>query len=291
MAELETGIKRGSDLDKLIKEKLKLMDTVDEVFLDEIKQTQNAILRRVNGLLSKFDVVDGRLVANETNNMLLAKLRKDIRKIVKNSSYQTKIDAYLRNFDTITELTEDIMLEGNGISMSKVNVNPLKREAIDNVVKGLIEPAAIDAGFEKPIRQALFNAVVLGQGVQETKKLLSNLIAGTSTKNGQLQRYVGQISRDAINRYDGQVNALVAKEYGLNAYRYVGSLVKDSRAQCVRWVGKRVLPIDTLESEIEWAHNNGSGMVDGTTPENFSIFRGGWNCRHAAIPFRQPTKE
>jgi len=292
MAQLNEGIKEGSELERLIKEKLKLMDSVDDVFLDDIKQTQNAILRRVNGLLSKFDVEGGRLVNSETNRTLLIQLRKDVRAIVRKSSYSSKIDAYLRNFDTITELTEKIHLEGNDLKLSKVSINPLKQEAIDNVVKGLSAPDSIDIGFEKYIRDTVFNAVTLNQGYNETRQQLKDLIAGTPQKHGQLERWVGQIARDAINQYDGQINAQIAVEYELNAYRYVGSLVKDSRPQCVRWVGKQVLKFDELQSEIDWAKNkkNGRGFNDATTVQNFAIYRGGYNCRHAAIPFRLVEK-
>ena len=292
MAQLNEGIKEGSELERLIKEKLKLMDSVDDVFLDDIKETQNAILRRVNGLLSKFDVEGGRLVNSETNRTLLIQLRKDVRAIVRKSSYSSKIDAYLRNFDTITELTEKIHLEGNDLKLSKVSINPLKQEAIDNVVKGLSAPDSIDIGFEKYIRDTVFNAVTLNQGYNETRQQLKDLIAGTPQKHGQLERWVGQIARDAINQYDGQINAQIAVEYELNAYRYVGSLVKDSRPQCVRWVGKQVLKFDELQSEIDWAKNkkNGRGFNDATTVQNFAIYRGGYNCRHAAIPFRLVEK-
>ena len=291
MAELNDGIIRGSELEQLIKTKLKVMDNVDGVFLDSIQDTQNAILRRVNGLLSKFDTENGRLMNTETNRTLLIKLRKDVKRIVRQSSYNSKIDAYLRNFDTITDLTEKIHLVGNDLKLSKISINPLKQEAIDNVVKGLSAPDSIDIGFEKYIRDTVFNAVTLNQGVVETRKQLSDLIAGTPTKHGQLERWVGQIARDAINNYDGQINAQIAVEYELNAYRYVGSLIKDSRPQCVRWVNKQVLKVEDMQKEIDWAENNGSGFNTATTVENFAIYRGGYNCRHAAIPFRLVEKK
>jgi hypothetical protein len=89
-----------------------------------------------------------------------------------------------------------------------------------------------------------------------------------------------------LNQFDGQVNSAIANEFGLDAYRYVGSLIDDSRAQCIRWAGKQVLLKEDLAKEISWATANGTGMIAGTTPENFATFRGGYNCRHSAIPFK-----
>jgi aminopeptidase N len=41
-----------------------------------------------------------------------------------------------------------------------------------------------------------------------------------------------------------------------------------------------------LQDEIDWADNNGTGMIPDTTPENFCQNRGGFNCRHIAYPVR-----
>jgi hypothetical protein len=52
-----------------------------------------------------------------------------------------------------------------------------------------------------------------------------------------------------------------------------------------------VLPFEDLQKEINWAFANGRGMNDATTPETFALYRGGYNCRHMAIPFRQEKTE
>lgn len=294
MAELENGIKRGSELDKLIKKKLSIMDNADENFIKSLEPTENAILKAVSGILNKFDIENGRLVNSDTNQQLLTALNKEITKIINDSTYTKRIEPYLREFDSITQLTLEIMDVGNGIKSTKVNPNDFKKTAIDDLVKGLTSGDAVDTNLVQPIRKYLFDAVVFGQGQQETRKGLESLISGAGGRLGILRRYAGQIARDSINQYDGQVNSAIAREYGLNAYRYVGSLVDDSRPQCVRWVTKfgGVLPFDIMEDEINWAYNNGTGMIDGpnnriTTPENFAVYRGGYNCRHTAIPFRQ----
>jgi hypothetical protein len=69
-------------------------------------------------------------------------------------------------------------------------------------------------------------------------------------------------------------------------FHYVNSLIRDSRPQCVRWVGMEYLERAKLQSEIDWAFNNGSGMVKSTNPSNFATYRGGYRCRHLAIAVR-----
>lgn len=85
-----------------------------------------------------------------------------------------------------------------------------------------------------------------------------------SKELGQFKKYVTQISRDTLNQFDGQINGRIAEEYGLNAFRYVGSIIEDSRPQCVQWVAMRTLLKEDLPALIASATASGSGMIPGT---------------------------
>jgi hypothetical protein len=143
-----------------------------------------------------------------------------------------------------------------------------------------------------PLRSELFIAVNQGSTLTDVITSISGQLTTTETRQGVLKRIALQASRDALGQYDGIVNEAVRKSYKLDALLYVGSLVKDSRAQCERWVdydknGKvGMLLFEDLEQEIAWAENNGTGMIPNTTPENFCQNRGGFNCRHIAYPVR-----
>jgi len=56
-------------------------------------------------------------------------------------------------------------------------------------------------------------------------------------------------------------------------------------------VNKEVLLKEDLPREISWANSNGQGMIPGTNENNFAVFRGGYNCRHTAIPFKMTKRE
>ena len=119
------------------------------------------------------------------------------------------------------------------------------------------------------------------------RRSIESVIESDPSRLGLLTRYVTQISRDALYQFSGLANQVIAVEYGLNAYEYVGSLVDDSRPQCQRWVEKQVLFFSELQEEINWALDNGKGMIPSTTPQNFAIYRGGYNCQHEAIPVKR----
>lgn len=276
---------------ELIDRKLDIYDNADAELLESLKDVEKFVYERVAKLLEKLSK-NGKLSYDNLTTAEINKLNKDILEAIESSKYSDRVSEYLRNFDTLDELNKDLIFEVNGIEIEN-NLEPLKKDAINNVVNQLTAPQSIGAQMATPIKEIVLRSVVAGMEIDQAKKLLKQFIQGDPQRLGHLSRYVGQISRDALSQYDGIVNDAIRHEYGLNAYRYVGSLVEDSRPQCVRWVKEKkgVLLFSELEKEISWAFNNGKGMNPFTTPDNFAAFRGGYNCRHAAIPFRADVEE
>jgi len=164
-------------------------------------------------------------------------------------------------------------------------VSPVQKLAVERTLNGLTG-SGVNTNFIEPVRQGIFQNIVAGTNRTQLEEYLRNYILGNPNVDGLYSRYVKQVSRDALGQFDGQTNARIADEFGLDAFRYVGSLIDDSRPQCRRWIAKRVLQKSEMLNEINWAYNNGTGMISGTTPDNFIVYRGGYNCRHAAIPFK-----
>ena len=145
--------------------------------------------------------------------------------------------------------------------------------------------------FIAPVREGLYRNIMFGATVGETEEFIKSQVISNKEKNSKLTRYVKQVSTDALHQYDGSVNQVAKKSLGLNAVQYVGSLIEDSRAQCMKWVGMSIIKDENLKEEIDWALNGGrfsnkkcSGMIEGTNPDNFCINRGGVKCRHRSFP-------
>ena len=164
-------------------------------------------------------------------------------------------------------------------------ITPIQQEVVRQTIDGLTGQG-IPTAFIKPLTEGIYKNIVAGATIENLTASLEQAIMSDEARMGLFKAYVSRASRDALMQYEGQVNSRIANEYELDAYRYVGSIIRDSRPQCIRWVGKGYLTKKELEAEINWAFNAGSGMIPGTTKDNFCIYRGGYNCRHSAIPFK-----
>jgi hypothetical protein len=261
---------------------------LEKKLVKSLVEIEKEIFAALEKVLRKFDIKDGQFIPDDQSRQILATINKEIRKIVDRVAIEDEVMKFIDDFDLIDKNISAIQNSLNGIRVEKSIFTDQKQWAVDATVNSLVQ-ANIDLKFIQPVKQLLYSRVSFGGSVVDAERQLKQIVLGDVGKYGVLQRWIGQIARDTINEYQGTINQQIKVQYDLNAVRYIGGLVEDSRAQCVRWVKEfgGVLRDDQLASEIEWAYKNGSGMKPDTNPSNFCQKRGGYNCNHDAIPVRR----
>jgi len=272
----------------------KIIDKKDQTIIDSEnellskfdsieKDIYNAVLKKVK----TFNQKDGKIVFDDDNVTSINEINQIVAESIQKSDYVNQVKQYLRDFDTIKEFNFDIQKDVNDLSRGELEdlINPVQRGIVNQTLTNLTGQG-VNTNFIDPLREGIYKNVVAGTTITDLEGYLNAFINTNPERMGQFKRYVSQVSRDALNQFDGQVNSRIADEFGLDAFRYVGSIIEDSRPQCVRWVGKGVILKEDLSNELNWAYSNGTGMIPGTTTDNFAVYRGGYNCRHSAIPFK-----
>lgn len=258
---------------------------LEKRILKSTSEIQDEIASLIDEVLREFDVQGGKFVPESDAAFILATLNRRLRELVNASGLRNEILGFLDDFNQIDANIRAVQSGINGISVPTAILNNQKAWVRDNVVNSLLE-SNVSTRFIQPVKQALYSRIAFGASVVDTEKSIRALVRGSGDNAGIFERWVGQVARDAIYEYEGAVNSQIKVEFQLNAVRYVGGLVEDSRAQCVRWIEKfdGILKDSQLQSEIDWAYKNGSGMKPDTTPQNFCQKRGGFGCQHIAIP-------
>jgi hypothetical protein len=241
--------------------------------------------------VSKFSTNNGIIADTKYNDARLAAFSKAVERFLLKSGYTDAVSGFLKEFEPLSDIIRGIHKSLSELDIAKKFVTPYQRFAIKNVSEAMLGQG-LDSTLVKPVQDNLFLAVKNGFSLQDVIKSLEQTLVTTEERQGVLKRTALQAARDSLGQYEGTVNEGIKKTYGLDALLYVNSLVKDSRPQCERWTqfdkhGKKgLILLSDLEEEIEWANNNGTGFIVGTTPSNFMANRGGYNCRHTAYPVR-----
>jgi len=280
-----------ADLDK----PYKITERVNGILEKTLNTVEPKFVKQVVEWVGKFQTSSGNITRSKSNKDRIATFKTAIERHLQRAGYYDMISKFLVGFDEMAVAQTEIQQDLNAISLTKSFLNSFKRVAINQVITNMEKQGLLTA-LINPLRNQLNIAVNQGSSLSDTVASIRGQLETTEKRQGILKKLSLQSTRDALGQYDGTVNEAVRKTYKLDAILYVGSLVKDSRAQCERWTqymdnGKRGLILfEQLEQEIMWADANGTGMIPNTTPENFCQNRGGFNCRHVAYPVRNPNK-
>ena len=253
-------------------------------FLVEIARLLNTMPRRLNGAGQSVLYTDENLtkILSEVRARLTAELllSEESRLIAETftegfAAIDSNVAAVHRGVNNLA-LTDQYFAEAAAL-----------RNSYRNVAVHFLKEANLTATFIDPVVRVFANSIELGYTYDQALREMEALL--------KINARVGQLARGLFFGYDGAINAKVAQDYELTAIRYTGTIVRDSRAQCRKWLRMRVLSADQVEQEIRWAKSPGAsfegikvgGFIATTTPQNFLINRGGYNCRHRAIPVRK----
>lgn len=277
--------------DKNIQKGIQIIDNAEVSLVESLSKLEKDLYKEILMIFENITITNGKLSSNEKTDEFILSLDRRISRILSQSGYKGSVTKYLTNFDKIAQNVKDVQSKMNNVNLLSSQIEPFKRIEASNAWDNLLG-SGVNKSFVQPVRQGLYRNIMFGATVADVEKLVKEYVISTKNADSKLLRYVKQVSRDSLSQFDGGLQQKIAIELDFNACRYVGSLIKDSRAQCVKWVGDGLIKLDeAFEAEIQKAIDgrlieNGkasSGMIKDTTLATFMSNRGGYNCRHRAI--------
>jgi hypothetical protein len=278
-------------VDKLITDGEKRINIAESEFARLVKASEEPVLKEIQKLFDVVSVSGGKLQTNKKTMEFLVSLQQRVLDALKKSGYNNAVADFIKNFDDIKQNNIGIQREFNKVNISQTALSDITNLEIQNTITKLTG-SGISKDFIIPIQESLYRNILLGADINEAQNIIHDYIVSTGSKNSALLRYSSQVARDSLTQYDGAIQAKISNILNFHDFIYAGSLIIDSRPQCRYWVDKVRLRGDELKNEIAIALRNGilpgqekpcSGMIPFTTVDTFSIFRGGYNCRHRAI--------
>jgi hypothetical protein len=288
-------------LQQISREKAQIIRNADSQFSEQMKRVEDRLVKTIKQKLSQFEMANGKLsTRSKTNTELLARMQSITKRALNESKYYDYVKNYLGNFDKIADLNQKAAQIIVGQTIKPSTVNAFKKIEIDRIAKNLVKPDGVQANIVDDIQRLLFKHVTTGISYEDASVEIVNLVQGVNGKQGLVERYSSQIARDSINRYNGTINNVLAAEFELDGFRYVGSLIETSREACnylvegsgpmeqfMRDGAYRIVDLPEIIEKLK----NMSGWNPETTPTNFFELRGGFNCRHEAIPIKLTKRQ
>ena len=289
-----------TEAEKAIKQ---LIDTIaSEVneFNDAIPGVQKDIFDGVQNLMKQLDVVGDTITANVANMKAIAGFKDKMMGIIRKSDYPDAIKGFVDSFSAINDIQHEYFSAlSNDFTAPKLMAE-VQKQSVASALDSLTE-VGLNAKLIKPVNDYLLKNI--GQGIKYTDAVnyLRDFITGSPEKDGALLSHAKTTTTDSLNQYARQYSRLGAFGLGLEWGMYVGAIIDTSRPFCIACVAKKYIhqsEIDSLlagdfpefedaDGEINPRTGLPSGLIDGTTPENFSVYCGGWGCEHVWQPISE----
>lgn len=266
-------------------------------FIRQIPAIQKDIAGELELLLKSLEIQNGKVLNNINNLRVVGQIEFKINRIVLNDKYLQAVREFTETFNKVSaELNKQFSLLSPKYKPDDV-LNEIGEQSIKSVVKALTEDG-MRAGITDKLTNLLRQNVTTGISYLEMRNQLKEYIVTNESGIGALQRYVTQITTDALNQFSGQYSASIASQLELSWYQYVGSNIETTREFCELLTDKRYVyqaeikdilkgKIDGESLPINDKTDLPNGMIPGTNESNFIVYRGGYNCGHQLRPMAE----
>lgn len=253
--------------------------------------------------IGRFDrYTGGKLKPTVKNMNILTSIKNKMLRIILNEKYVDQAREFMRSYNDISTLQNEYWKLNERTFKPTPILREIKNLAITTTADKLGE-AGIGVGVGDKIMDILRTNITSGGTLRQLREQLTVATQDTETPS-ILRRYLTQVTTDSINQYNAQYTQQVSNDLGYQWYAYQGSDIKTTRPFCNAMTDfryfhvseiPRLLRAEGLTYENPKTGNREAvpinkktglpnGMIEGTTPENFFIRRGGFQCQHSIRP-------
>lgn len=275
------------------------VDSSLESFDKEALKAQKRIMEKIQ-LLAKDLEVDsaGNIKTTIANLKKINSIKAEISRIVCDDRYKEAVTKFCESFQKVydrqNKYYKEHFAEATLSETAAKKQKLLGQMAIDNTIEGLTG-AGVNAQITDKLTDMLKRSVTSGALWTDMVAEMRSYLDPDGDGTGAFAKYAKTYATTAMGQFTGQNNKLMTDAIDTEWFMYVGSDIETTREFCQHLTKKKYIHVSEIP-EILKGHIDGhdcaiyaktglpQGMIEGTTPENFQVNVGGWNCRHQLLP-------
>ena len=180
--------------------------------------------------LRNLDLQDGRIKATVKNLSLINSIKNKLNRIILTDDYKAEVKQFAKSFNEISSLQQDFWRGIDKEFKPKSILKAIREQAISDTVGKLTE-AGIGANIAEPIADILRTNITTGGSYKALTEQLRENLVNTQTP-GTMEKYVGQITTDAVNQYSNQYTQVVSNDLGYEWFKYDNTDIVNTRHFC-----------------------------------------------------------
>lgn len=272
---------------------------------DRIPAIQKETYEELMLELRRLDLSGDNVKATVKNLSLINSIKNKLNRLILSDEYKDQVKDFAKSFNEITALQNDYWRTIDKTFKPKPLLKAIREQAIGDTVAKLTE-AGIGANIADPIADILRTNITTGGSYKDLTNQLRESLVNTQTP-GTMEKYISQITTDAVNQYSNQYTQIVSSDLGYEWFKYDNTDILTTRHFCdamtdrpyfhisevpalLRGEGLTYLNKKTGKREPVMIYEKTglpSGMIPGTDASNFFIRRGGYRCGHSIRPVNE----
>lgn len=277
-----------------IKNIIDTIDNVNDKFSSRLSATEKKLLDEVLNLIKQLNVSNGKIDSSIENLKLVSEIKSKLNSAVLNKDYLKTVAELSKGFETIYSAQFAYFKTLQKSLKTDKRYELVKQLSLESTMQGLTR-AGIEANVTSKLSDMILKGVTTGSMYADMVKDMTAFLTTDEKSQGALTRYAQTYANTAVNQFAGQVNKTFTEDLGIEWFMYVGSNKETTREFCELLREKKYVHVseipDIIKGEIDGHQckiyeRTGlpHGMIEGTTPENFQVNNGGWNCGHKLTP-------
>lgn len=260
--------------------------------LKSLSETNETLYSEFESLVSALEKTPAGLIKASPGNLrLIASFDGKFDAIIKTTPYYKESISFISTYTENQGLINTYFKAFDAFNPKNAIYEAVLETNVDHTVNLLLDQG-IAIEFKDPLINSLRQGIFEGISKTDLLKSLRAELLGTADRSPNLDRYVKQVSTDAVNQFNGNYIGTISNDLGLSHYFYKGTKMEETRPFCVHLTGKYMKEAQLRGYVTEQSSGKGwSGMIPGTNFGNIMTRRGGYNCRHTIIPVSKAVYE
>lgn len=287
-------------LKELIERRVERLDSVPATLISAIDKQNELLFKETLKLLDELDIQNGRIVASTDNLAKVNQISERLKQTLFGGEYVEAIRSFASEISAQASINNEILAKTlESVSDTALNDAAVKAAQVNTL--RLLDESAIDNNLIQPIQEILSNAIITNTSISDAADVLRKSMTGESAL---LTKYAQTYAKDAFATSDRQYAQLIARDNGIEFYRWSGGTVSDTREFCEERNGKifhekeiqawgnhiKTRPQFVRPTQSPIYETKGGikiyweGMNYDTNSSTIMSFCGGYNCNHVLVP-------
>lgn len=262
--------------------------------LSAVDRLQIQGYRRITILLGAMDTDGlGKIIPSAKNYGLINSVGAELQALFYGQDYLQATVSFAQGFNASMDINNKLY---GAFSNKTITTNALYQQSVLNAQRQGVAMITGEVGFQalnNPIANMMNTAISTNMSLSNLVSNLSQIMLGEGGKLGALAGHANRVVSDSFAFADRTYGQMLANDLDVKEYLYQGGTVASTRPFCSCRVDNKF----TKEEIEDWGKSNyfgcGSTKAGGwkgrhyeTTPQTIFVVLGGYNCRHALIPYK-----